>query len=193
MPKYEQEGREKIRELNNEVTIFAVGHLIDDLRKKYLDLPEVVSFLNEIQEDIIENVDEFLSPPEHPLAALMGISLPTATRGPGFFRRYQVNVLVDHSASHGAPVVYEDHPTYQNLLGQVEYIAHLGAALDGFQSDPAGRSASREWRLSHSRRIQTAPPAICLGGTETFPAILADSHRVARADAEFGEHSVPRT
>ena len=132
MPKYEQEGREKIRELNKEVTIFAVGHLIDDLRKKYLDLPAVVSFLNDIQDDVIENVDEFLSPPENPLAALTGISLPAATRGPGFFRRYQVNVLVDHSANHGAPVVYEDHPTYQNLLGQVEYMAHLGAVSTDF-------------------------------------------------------------
>ncbi|MBZ5699785.1 MAG: AAA family ATPase [Acidobacteriia bacterium] len=132
MPKYEQEGREKIHELNKEVTIFAVGHLIDEMRKKYLDLPAVASFLNDIQNDVIENVDEFLSPPENPLAALAGISLPTATRGAGFFRRYQVNVLVDHSANHGAPVVYEDHPTYQNLLGQVEYMAHLGAVSTDF-------------------------------------------------------------
>ena len=44
MPKLEQEGREKVRELNHEVAIFAVGHLIDELRKRYVDFTEVVSF-----------------------------------------------------------------------------------------------------------------------------------------------------
>jgi lon-related putative ATP-dependent protease len=132
MPKYEQEGREKIRELNREVTIFAVGHLIDESRKKYVDLPEVVNFLDEIREDIIENVDEFIAPPEHPLAALMGLQTPNASKGSAFFRRYQVNLLADHSGNHGAPVVYEDHPTYQNLLGHVEYMAQLGALSTDF-------------------------------------------------------------
>ena len=41
-------------------------------------------------------------------------------------------MLVDHSENHGAPVVYEDHPTYQNLMGQVEYMAHLGALSTDF-------------------------------------------------------------
>jgi lon-related putative ATP-dependent protease len=80
-----------------------------------------------MQRDIIENADEFLNPPESPLAALMGIPQPHVTSGPLVFRRYQVNLFVDHSSSQGAPVVYEDHPTYQNLVGQVEYLSHLGA------------------------------------------------------------------
>ena len=53
--------------------------------------------------------------------------MPQISRGPKFFRRYQVNVVVDHSSDHGAPVVYENHPTSQNLLGRVEYMAHMGA------------------------------------------------------------------
>lgn len=138
MPRLEQEGREKIRALNQEVTIFAVGHLIDELRKKYADLREVVTFLDEVQEDIIENVDAFLASEEHPLAALMGISLPYGAKGSAFFRRYNVNVLVDHSANHGAPVVYEDHPTYQNIVGQAEYMAHLGAVSTDFNLIRAG-------------------------------------------------------
>ncbi len=138
MPKLEQEGREKIRELNHEVTIFAVGHSIDELRKKYVDLPEVVGFLNDIQKDLIENADAFLTREESPLAALMADSLPYRSKGPAFFRRYQVNVLVDHSGNQGAPVVYEDHPTYQNIVGQVEYIAHLGAVSTDFNLIRAG-------------------------------------------------------
>lgn len=132
MPKYEQEGREKLRELNSEVAVFAVGHLIEELRKKYVDLPQVVNFLNEAQKDMIENVNEFLTPPENPLAAMMGVPLPFTPKDSAHFRRYQVNILVDHSGNHGAPVVYEDHPTYQNLIGQVEYMAHFGAVSTDF-------------------------------------------------------------
>jgi len=132
MPRIEQEGREKLRDLNHEVAIFAVGHLIDTLRKKYADLLDIVGFLNNAQEDITESVDEFLAPGENPLQALMGMSLPYAAKGKAFFRRYQVNVLVDYRGRSGAPVVYEDHPTYQNILGQTEYIAHLGALSTDF-------------------------------------------------------------
>ena len=132
IPKYEQDGREKLRELNGEVAVFAVGHLIEELRKKYADLPQVVNFLNEVQEDITENVDQFLAPPESPLAAIIRGSAPFASQETAFFRRYQVNVLVDHGKSNGAPVVHEDLPTYQNIIGQVEYMAHLGALSTDF-------------------------------------------------------------
>lgn len=54
-----QELGEKIRALNDEVAAFAVGHLIDDLRKKYLDLPEVVSFFDRIQADVIKTWTNF--------------------------------------------------------------------------------------------------------------------------------------
>jgi len=40
--------------------------------------------------------------------------------------------MVDHSESKGAPVVYEDNPTYQNLVGEAEYMAQLGAIFTDF-------------------------------------------------------------
>ena len=138
IPKIEQEGREKLRKLNHEVAIFAVGHLIDELRKKYIELPEVVGFLNEVQEDITENVDEFRAPEEQPLEALIRIASHHRARGSAFFERYLVNVLVDHSAKNGAPVIFEDHPTHQNIVGQIEYIAQMGALSTDFNLIRAG-------------------------------------------------------
>ena len=132
LQRYEQEGREKLRELDHSVAAFAIAHLIEEVRQRYLDLAEVVSYLSDVQNDVIQNVDEFLTRPEHPLAALMGITLPSETKGSAFFRRYRVNVLTDHKGKQGAPVVYEDHPTYQNLIGSVEYVAQLGALTTDF-------------------------------------------------------------
>jgi len=131
-PRWEKEGREKVKALIREVTNFAVGHLIDELRKKYTTLPEITRYLEAIKQDVIENVDEFLRPPESPLAALIGIPQRHVPKGSPFFRRYEVNLLVDHSGNHGAPVIYEDNPTYQNLTGKVEYTAQFGALVTDF-------------------------------------------------------------
>ena len=32
----------------------------------------------------------------------------------------------------GAPVIYEDHPTHQSLVGRIEHIARFGALLTDF-------------------------------------------------------------
>ena len=131
-PRWEKEIREKIKVLNREVTNFAVGHLIEELRSKYTELPEIVSYLNAMQQDILENLDEFLNPPDGSAAAPMGLSHRRPLKHSPFFRRYEVNLLVDHSQTHGAPVIYEDHPTYPNLMGQVEYTAQMGALVTDF-------------------------------------------------------------
>jgi lon-related putative ATP-dependent protease len=127
---WEREAREKTKELDREVAMFAVGHYIDDLREKYSDLEEVVEFLNAVQEDVIENVDEFRNTEEP--QQVMGVTLPPSLTGEPLFRRYQMNVIIDHSESEGAPVVYEEHPTYNNLMGRVEHIAQMGALVTDF-------------------------------------------------------------
>ncbi|MGD9713270.1 MAG: Lon protease family protein, partial [Thermomicrobiales bacterium] len=52
--------------------------------------------------------------------------------------RYEVNVLVDNSDSHGAPVVLERNPTLANLLGRIEFRAVLGAMVTDFRQIRAG-------------------------------------------------------
>src|SRR5580700_10394025 len=54
------------------------------------------------------------------------------------FRRYQVNIIVDNGGQQGAPVVYEDNPTYQNLIGRVEHLARFGALITDFNLILAG-------------------------------------------------------
>jgi lon-related putative ATP-dependent protease len=49
------------------------------------------------------------------------------------FDEYRVNLLVDNSATRGAPVVYEKNPTATNLLGRVEYVGRFGALVTNFR------------------------------------------------------------
>ncbi len=124
---WRRERIERVRKLNEEVVMFAVGHLMDELRSNYAEYPDVCSYLNEVQQNVIESMDEFRHPKEVPagLAALTG-------EMPGL-NRFRVNLLVGREPGEGAPVVYEDHPTYQNLIGRVEHVSQLGALVTHFQ------------------------------------------------------------
>ena len=48
------------------------------------------------------------------------------------FVAYQVNVIVDSTGIAGAPVIYEDSPTYVNLVGAVEHLAEMGTLVTDF-------------------------------------------------------------
>jgi lon-related putative ATP-dependent protease len=140
IPAWEREVREKVSELREEITAIAIGPLIEELRKKYEEIPEVQGYLNEVEKDILKNVQAILSQnggggqqQQAPQMAGPGAE----SRSPAL-RSYQVNVLVDHGESEGAPVIYEDNPTYQNLIGRVEHLAHMGTLLTDFNMLRAG-------------------------------------------------------
>jgi len=136
---WEKERRERLKALNRGVTTLAVEHLIDELRQRYQDLPAVVAYLDAVQQDVIDNVDDFRKQETPPETALSDTPLPRGAQGPPSFRRYQVNLIVSQSETEGAPVIYEDHPTYPHLFGQVEYtLARAGALVTDFNLIKAG-------------------------------------------------------
>ena len=141
VPQWEREHRDALRALNRETTGFAVASLIADQRNGYADLPDVLEYLDAVERDIKENVDDFL-PQQQPTPQPGGPpSVATASEPAAEeikFRRYQVNVVVDNGGRQGAPVVYEDNPTYQNLVGRVEHLARFGALITDFNLILAG-------------------------------------------------------
>jgi lon-related putative ATP-dependent protease len=91
----------------------------------------VRAYLADVERDVIDGAERFLArseddPPDALLRALH------QRGGEDRFRRYRVNVMIDHAANHGAPVVYEDNPTHANLIGRIEHAAELGALITEF-------------------------------------------------------------
>jgi predicted ATP-dependent protease len=127
VPKWRKERRERIRYLNREMTMLAVGHLIDDLKEEYPDSETVRLYLEAVREDVLDNIDDFRKPAEGAAAPLGAQS-----EEPPSSRRYRVNLLVGEEASTGAPVVFEDNPSYNNLIGRVEHVAQFGALVTDF-------------------------------------------------------------
>src|SRR6516164_1039120 len=103
VPQWEREHRDAVRDLTRETTGFAIAHLMEELRTGYSDLPVVAEYLNAVERDIEENVDNFLAP----LAQQASVPVPgplEAAIEDAKFRRYQVNVIVDNGGQRGAPV-----------------------------------------------------------------------------------------
>ena len=137
IPTWERELRDKMKSLNREVSNLAVGPLLQELKDKYQAIPEVVDYLHQVEKDMVENLQDLL-PREGAHAHPQMPGGPPQAQDPTPLMRYSVNVLVDHSQSNGGPVVYEDNPSYQNLLGRIEHQAHMGTLLTDFNMIRAG-------------------------------------------------------
>ena len=106
-------------------------------------------YLDAVERDIKENVDDFLTQqPRRPKRRRLCPAPIVREIEDARFRRYQVNVIVDNGGRHGAPVIYEDNPTHQTLVGRVEHLARFGALITDFNLLDPGRAAPRQWRLS---------------------------------------------
>jgi predicted ATP-dependent protease len=124
----QRDGREALRALEREVALFAIGHLVDEIKQRHRDSPRTADWLDAVTEDVIENLGPFRMAalgqmpdgPEGQAAALAG----QAT-----LARYEVNVFVTHDADGGAPVVVENNPTYPNLFGRIEHQGMFGGGL----------------------------------------------------------------
>lgn len=117
---------ERERALDRQITLYAVGDLIQELREKYQGNPHIATHLYDVQEDVIQNIDDFKkkSPSE---ASPFPLPYPEPS-----FIRYKVNVFIDNSETKGVPVVIESNPTYPNLFGRIERKVQFGALSTDF-------------------------------------------------------------
>jgi lon-related putative ATP-dependent protease len=161
MPKWRREAQRKLRELNRQVTRAVVSGLIGEVRAEYQQLPAVLEYLSAMQEDMLDHVEMFRQPKDGEQPTLFGVPLPVSEIGESFLRRYQVNVLIGHGAAKGAPIVYEDHPTHDNLVGRIEHISQMGALVTDFTLIKAGslHRANGGYLILDAVKVLTQPLA----------------------------------
>lgn len=132
MRELEKEADERVKELDREVALFAVGHLLEALRNKYRlceghdGCKKILQFLDKVQEDIVEHIEDFRGREKQRQQMPGALAAISEEAQEASFDRYRVNVFVSNKAAEGAPVVLENHPTYYNLIGRTEYRARFG-------------------------------------------------------------------
>ena len=92
--------RTKLRALLEAETRRVLGHHIDAIESAF-DVPAVRDFLADVVADLVQR-----------LGALDQIKAAT--------RRYRVNLILEHDAAAGCPIVIEHTPSLRNLLGEIE-------------------------------------------------------------------------
>ncbi|UCG24694.1 MAG: AAA family ATPase, partial [Chloroflexota bacterium] len=122
--KLELEAQDSLEDLKRRVASSVVDVALEELKEAFSSFEKVSSYLEELHQDILDHVDLFREEDEGgDEEGEPGSPMPDE------FRRYQVNVLVDHKRSEHAPVIAEYNPAVPNLLGRVEHEARYGGAV----------------------------------------------------------------
>ncbi|WP_122639333.1 Lon protease family protein [Romboutsia sp. Marseille-P6047] len=115
----EDEAKEALLELEEEIGRFIIDPHIEELSKKYEDYEKVQQYLKNIREDILENIFLFYLDEEELKDKI----------DKDHFLKYRVNLLVDNDSDKtklSAPIVVETNPSPANLFGKIEYDYYNG-------------------------------------------------------------------
>jgi len=130
----EKSVKEQLSKLEKDAVLGAVGDPIDELKTNYRDNEKIVSYLKDVNEDILEHLDDF-KVQEEQSSPLPLLRLPKMEPT---FTRYAVNVLVNNKDCKGAPFIFESNPTYYNLFGRIEHKIQYGLATTDFSMIKGG-------------------------------------------------------
>lgn len=160
-----KEGLRKIGELNKaqqkefkaldrKITQEAVESLIDEVRRKYAGVRKIVEYLNGLQDNVIGHVQDFLVKPDD-------VNMPPFMKEfyTPSFTRYKVNLFIAHNGDKAAPVIYEDNPIHQNLIGRIEHVSQVGTLVTDFSMIKPGalHKANGGYLVLDARKLLMQP------------------------------------
>lgn len=151
-PGWRKALRDSIARAERDALEPTVTHVLAELRARYDDLPQVLTFLDAIRDDLLRRSGDWQLAEDD--------EDDDREEGPrARFHRYEVNLLVSHAATEGAPVVVEDNPSFGNLVGRIEHIAHMGTMVTHFGLIRAGalHRACGGYLLMDAERLLTQP------------------------------------
>ena len=168
LPRWEEKQKREITILREKFVRSAVKDPIDTLRKKYKS-QQPSRFLKQIQDNILDNIDDFVPTDSDRQAAATGADedplqqLLSKMKQPeeDKFAKFKVNVIVKNVPNSGAPIITVDYPTQGNLVGKVERIQQYGALLTDFTLIKAGalHQANGGFLLLDARKVLEQPYA----------------------------------
>jgi predicted ATP-dependent protease len=152
----EREGREALRSLERQTAQYMIDAPVARMSEEYAGHPRVVAFLDAAKQDMLDHLPEITQTGDED-----GGRVPEL---PGMPRRdplarYQVNLLVDHAETKGAPVIVETNPTYYNVVGRAELRAEFGALVTDLTMIKPGalHLANGGYLVLHVRDLLTSP------------------------------------
>ncbi|APQ11779.1 ATP-dependent protease [Pseudomonas oryzihabitans] len=149
LPQWRRESSNQLRALNEDTIIQALQPLLAPLSEKYNDNPGVCAYLQAMQVDLLKTVVEQLADD----------AKPDMQRRKELREQYEPNLIIGHHATGGAPVVFEPHPTYDNLFGRIEYQSDQGALYTNYRQLRPGalHRANGGFLIVEAEKLLTEP------------------------------------
>lgn len=149
LPLWKRESSNQLRQLNEETIAKALEPLLAPLAQKYAEHPCVVAYLEAMQANLLKTVVEQLVDEEHSDAIARKL----------LEEQYSPNLVVGHSPDEGAPVVFESHPTYDNLFGRIEYSTDQGVLYTSYRQLRSGalHRANGGYLILEAEKILSEP------------------------------------
>ena len=123
LPQWKRESSNQLRQLNEETITLALEPLLAPLSEKYAENAVVCAYLQSMQLNLLRTVVE----------QLVEDSKSDAVARKLLEEQYAPSLVVCHHVHGGAPVVFEPHPTYDNLFGRIEYSTDQGALYTSYR------------------------------------------------------------
>lgn len=126
LPLWKRLSFDQLRKLKNDTAEKAIKPYIEELEKEFSDNEGIIKYLAKVKNHVIDVALEVLvtesddTPTDKELRKLM-------------VEHFLPNLLVPRDNTQGAPVVYEQNPTYQNLFGHVDYTSFQGSGYTSYR------------------------------------------------------------
>ncbi|CAI8238199.1 MAG: Lon protease [Glaciecola sp. HTCC2999] len=126
LPAWKRSQSEKLRQLKRDTAEQSIKPLLKALEHTYANNIAVLKYLKSIKDHIIDSIlwlDDLDDKEE---------KYDVAEAKAMFQSHYSPNILVQHDVDSRAPVIYEPHPTYQNVFGRIEYSTAQGSIMTDY-------------------------------------------------------------
>ncbi|PZR43380.1 MAG: ATP-dependent protease, partial [Stutzerimonas stutzeri] len=123
LPQWKRESTNQLRQLNDETISQALQPLLAPLSEKYAENAGIEAYLQAVQVNLLKTVVE----------QLVDENRPEAQNRVLLEEQYSPSLVVGHPVDGGAPVVFEPHPTFDNLFGRIEYGTDQGALYTSYR------------------------------------------------------------
>ncbi len=123
LPQWRRETSNSLRQLNEETITLGLQPLLAPLSEKYAENASVSAYLQAMQVNLLRTVVDML----------VDEARSDAQRRKDLEEQYAPSLVVGQPQNGGAPVVFESHPTYDNLFGRIEYNTDQGALYTSYR------------------------------------------------------------
>ncbi|MBX3709982.1 MAG: AAA family ATPase [Gammaproteobacteria bacterium] len=118
IPQLYKEQYKKEKEFESLSIVSIIKPLISRLKKKYRKYKKILNYLLCMKMDIVNHIHDFIKQDER--TNLFNFSIDHAS-----LINYKVNLIVNNSQRIGAPIIFDENPSYASLICHVEHVSQM--------------------------------------------------------------------